>query len=264
MASGDITTRTRERFLLALRHHFKGWIAKATQEFGEASYAKELAALRGDQLYEQFGFAIPEYVLIRFMGRMSISVGRRLGEIYDKVPRAVAAARFNIGEGDATGEYGDDDLRLDMRIPMSLLSEDDRQHVLSTVETHLPGTAVTGGLAIEIRYNFNPNDSARLRKDDHFAQLLAADGLTPIYLIFSSISPRDEAIARLQRAGWKFLIGDAASRFTTDLTTMDLGSILKEPVVQAEVQREVGAIMNAIFNSPAMLAVAKHRELPEA
>jgi hypothetical protein len=87
MASPDIAARTRERFLDALRHHFKGWIAKASRDFGEQSYAEELLLLRGDSLYEQFGLAIPEYVFIRLMGRMSISFGRRLGEIYDKVPR---------------------------------------------------------------------------------------------------------------------------------------------------------------------------------
>lgn len=255
----DIATRTRQRFLDALRHHFRGWIAKATQDFGETSYQNELTLLKGDELYSQFGLAIPEYVCVRFMGRMSISFGRRLGEIYDKVPRSVAAARFNLAEADATGEYGDDDLRLDMRIPMDKLSEVDKKHVLAMVEKFLPGTVVTNGLGIEIRYNFNPNDSARLRKDDHFAGLLKADGLTPIYLIFSGISPRDEAIARLQRAGWHFLIADKASQFTTELTTMDLGSILQEPAVRDEVNREIGKVMNAIYDSPAFRAVIAHR-----
>jgi hypothetical protein len=91
----DKATETRERFLEALRHHLKGWIERATKDFGPASYQHELSLLKGDKIYEQFGFAIPEYVLIRLMGRMSVSVGRRLGEIYDTVPRFVAAARFN-------------------------------------------------------------------------------------------------------------------------------------------------------------------------
>jgi hypothetical protein len=259
MATPDIAAQTRERFLEALRHHFQGWIAKAKRDFGERSYAEELSLLRSDPLYDQFGLAIPEYVFIRLMGRMSISFGRRLGEIYDKMPRFVAAARFGLSEEEATGVYGEEDLRLDMRIPYDKLSKPNKKHVLATVGKFLPKVKVTAGLGIEIRYNFNPNDSARLRKDAHFAALLLQDSLVPIYLIFSGISPRDEAIARLERAGWNFLIAEKASRFTTELTTMDLGAILKEPTVHDEVNREIGQIMSAIYDSPAFKAVAAHR-----
>jgi hypothetical protein len=260
MSTPDIAARTRARFLEALRHHLAGWITKATQDFSAESYANELSALKGDPVYLKFGFATPEYTLIRLMGRMSISIGRRLGEIYDKVPRFVAVARFGLAEKDATGEYGDDDLRLDMRIPYDKLSAEDQKHLLATVEKYIPGTKVTSGLGVEIRYNFNPNDSARLRKDELFAGLLANDGLTPIYLIFSGISPRHEAIKRLDGAGWKFLIGEQASKFTADLTTMDLASILDEPEVKAEVDREIAAVMTAIYDSSAFGSVMQHRK----
>jgi hypothetical protein len=78
MAAPNIAARTRERFLLALRHHFQGWINKARQDFGDKAFADELSALSGDELYTNFGLASPEYAIIRLMGRMSVSFGRRL------------------------------------------------------------------------------------------------------------------------------------------------------------------------------------------
>jgi hypothetical protein len=155
--------------------------------------------------------------------------------------------------------YGPDKLRLDIRIPLEKLSKQDRRHVLAITEKYLPGAAPSNGLGIEIRYNFNPNDSARLRKDALFASLLRQHGLTPVYLIFSGISPRDEAIARLGRAGWRFLVADMASQFTMDLTTMDLSSILTEPLVRDEVNREIAALMHAIYDSSAFKTVLAHR-----
>ena len=120
------------------------------------AYAQEFASLRGDLLYSNFGFAIPEYVLIRRMGRMSISIGRRLGEIYDKVQRFVVARRLGLSDEQATGEYGPNDLRLDIRVPIDLLNADDEEQVRPVTERHLPDLDLTGGLAIEVRYNFNP------------------------------------------------------------------------------------------------------------
>jgi hypothetical protein len=218
-----------------------------------------LASLQGDVLYRSFGFAIPEYVLIRLMGRMSISIGRRIGEIYDKVQRFVVARRLGLTDDQATGEYGPSNLRLDIRIPLNLLSAPNKKHVLAVTRRHIPALTVTGGLAIEVRYNFNPNDSARLRKDASFPPLLTVEGLSPIYLVFSGISPREEAMERLRRAGWTFVIGAEASQYMTQLTGIDLQGILNEPAVRQEVDREVASFMSAIYDSPAFCAVAVHR-----
>src|SRR5690606_12444668 len=101
------------------------------------------------------------------------------------------------------------------------------------VQRDIGDLAGAKGIGIEIRYNFNPNDSARLRKDVAMAENLAFNGLLPIYLVFSGISPRDEAIARLKRAGWSFLIGKPAVQFAKDLLGLDLATILEKPDVQA-------------------------------
>src|SRR5690606_9353070 len=69
---------------------------KIAEDFGRESYQEELEKLASDPVYRKFAFDCPEYVIVRLMGRMSISVGRRLGEIYDKIPRFVAGARFNV------------------------------------------------------------------------------------------------------------------------------------------------------------------------
>lgn len=61
------------------------------------------------------------------------------------------------------------------------------------------------------------------------AEKLVQNHLTPIYLIFSSISPRDEAIARLKRAGWAFIVGQPGLDFATELLGMNLSSILDRP-----------------------------------
>ena len=259
----EIVRHSRIRFLEELRHHMAGWVAKAREDMSANAYAQELASLRGDLLYSNFGFAIPEYVLIRLMGRMSISIGRRLGEIYDKVQRFVVARRLGLSDEQATGEYGPNNLRLDIRVPMDPLNADDEEHVRTVTARHLPDLDLTGGLAIEVRYNFNPNDNARLRKDASFPPLLQAENLAPIYLVFSGISPRIEAIARLRRSGWTFLIGEGASNYMTELTGIDLQGILNEPAVRAEVDREVASFMTAIYDSPAFRAVGSHR-LPPA
>ena len=86
----------KERFLVSLRHHLAGLRLKVDKDFSQNNYERELHALEGDPIYSKFAFDNPEYVLVRLIGRMSISIGRRLGEIYDKIPRFVAAARFGL------------------------------------------------------------------------------------------------------------------------------------------------------------------------
>ncbi|MHB8523462.1 MAG: hypothetical protein ACYDH9_22265 [Limisphaerales bacterium] len=130
---------------------------------------------------------------------MSISIGRRLGEIYDKIPRFVAAARFNVPEKDVAPMLKN--LELDIGLRFSKLSAADVQHIKSVAKKFTGKSAEGKGIGIEIRYNFNPNDSARLRKDCDMARYVRGEGFFPIYLVFSGISPRAEAIARLTRAG---------------------------------------------------------------
>jgi hypothetical protein len=240
-----------QRFLLAIRHHFRGWHAKIDKDFSERAYKKEITALSGDAVYEAFGFANPAYVLTRLVGRMSISVGRRLGEIYDKIPQIATAARFQLPMEDIVVKVHNK-LLLDIRVPYERLSAADRAHAAQVVQQYTAVcTAERSGVGIEVRYNFNPNDSARLRKDKEMAQYLQQDGLLPIYLVFSGISPRDEAIASLGRAGWHFLVGSVATQFMKDLVEMDFQSILCKPAVKAEVAREVGGMMDKMLRSPA-------------
>lgn len=84
------------RFLDAIEHHLDGLVSKIERDFSAASLKKEVDGLKGDKVYHDLGFDTIEYALVRLVGRISISVGRRLGEIYDKVPRFVAAARFGL------------------------------------------------------------------------------------------------------------------------------------------------------------------------
>lgn len=255
MSEPESISTTKERFLLELRHHFNGWFAKVTADFSEASFLREQELLKGDPVYSAFGFASPEYALVRLMGRVSISIGRRLGEIYDKMPRFIAQARFQLSASDVA-PIVNKELELDVCIPLGKLNPKDRQHVAKVAAARLPRRDLRKGLGIEIRYNFNPNDSSRLRKDVRMAELLAEIGLTGIYLMFSQISPREEAIARLKRAGWTFFVGSEATEFMNELIGMDLGAILTLPEVKEEVAREVKKIMDAVYKSPAMKAVA--------
>ena len=235
------------RFLDAVKHHIQGWKTKIEKDFGHESYVAELENLKSDPVYSKFGFDIPEYVLVRLIGRMSISVGRRLGEIYDKLPRFVAAARFNVTPQQVAEKF--DGLELDIGLRYSLLSDSDIKHVKQIVGRLQKGTLEADGIGIEIRYNFNPNDSARLRKDVALAGYLKAKGLAPIYLIYSSISPRDEAIGRLTRGGWFFLQGHLASNFTTELFGTDFLALLERDDVRQEIHDEVRSIMRSIFSS---------------
>jgi len=78
MQNPQLIRDTEERFLKELRHHFKGWLEKVTRDLADSAFEEELVKLRRDPVYSAFGLAIPEYALIRLMGRLSISIGRRL------------------------------------------------------------------------------------------------------------------------------------------------------------------------------------------
>jgi hypothetical protein len=249
--AADLLQRTQERFLVELRHHFQGWLAKVTRDSSAEAFQAELKSLRADPVYSSFGLATPEYALVRIMGRLSISIGRRLGEIYDKIPRFVTQARFNLAPEEVAPKVGGI-LQLDVCVPLGRLSAQDQEHVRGTMAQHVPTAENYKGVAIEIRYNFNPNDSARLRKDVHMAELLQHQNLAAVYLIFSTISPREEAIARLKRAGWTFLVGPGATEFMGQLIGMDIGAILGTGPVRKEVTAEMSRIMRAFYESDAM------------
>ena len=78
-----------------------------------------------------------------------------------------------------------------------------------------------------------------------------AEGLFPVYLIFSTISPRQDAIARLRRAGWHFLIGAEAANFMKDLLGVDIDDFLQSASLKEELDEEVSQIMTEIFESAA-------------
>nr|AFV09321.1 PciI [Planococcus citreus] len=239
------------RFLDAIEHHLDGISEKIKKDFTHKNFLKELNGLKGDKVYHDLGFDTAEYTLVRLIGRMSISVGRRLGEIYDKVPRYVAAARFGLQPNQIAEVF--DGLELDIALRNSLLSDDDKIHIKKITEK-MSGETYSG-IGIEIRYNFNPNDSSRLRKDVDVASKLSAAGLFPVYLIFSSLSPRNDAIARLKRGGWSFKQGQEALDFLTELLGVDIGSVLSDPIIAAETREKTSKIMKSIFESEAFQSV---------
>lgn len=230
-----------------LRHHLAGWREKIKNDFSEENFKKELAALQSDPLYPKFNFDTADYVNIRFMGRVSISIGRRLGEIYDKIPRRLAIEKYGINQGQVAPKFGG--LELDVGLRFSQVSNDDVDFIKRVCRRFLNEDITSDGIGIEIRYNFNPNDSSRLRKDVDMANKLIDSSLRPIYLIFSSISPRDEAISRLERAGWKFLVGEDAHKFSTELLGLDIGSIWDRPAVKKEITDEINGMMDDIKSS---------------
>lgn len=240
-------SRLEVQFISQLRHHLQGWRRKVLEDFSRPSFEAELAALNGDPVYPKFHFNSPAYVNVRFMGRMSISIGRRLGEIYDKVPRLLASARYGITPAQVAPKF--DGLELDIGLRFDQISSPDAEFVRNVCTKHLGTRPVGSGVGIEIRYNFNPNDSSRLRKDVDMAEKLVDSNLMPIYLVFSSISPRDEAIARLKRGGWNFLIGQQGLNFATELLGMDLSSVLDRPAVSEEIKKEVDGMMKDIKDS---------------
>lgn len=191
------------------------------------------------------------------MGRMSISIGRRLGEIYDKIPRVAAQARYNLSKEQVAAKFSG--LELDIGLQYKHISSEDREYVNSVLSEHFQKQNFDrfSGIGIEIRYNFNPNDSSRLRKDDKMAQLLIENNLYPIYLIFSTISPREEAIARLTRSGWNFLIGKDASDFSKDILGLDIETIMEDSAIKDMIETEVKSMMSDIFTSFAFKEAVK-------
>ena len=233
-----------KRFIDQLRHHLEGWQQKARHDFSKGNFDDELAKLSVDPVYAKFHLATPEYVLIRLMGRMSVSIGRRLGEIYDKVPRLAAQSRFGVSKDSIVTKFNN--LELDIRLQLSEFTSDDQMHAIDVVRRHLNGMELSSytGAGIEIRYNFNPNDSSRLRKDKELAAILISESYLPIYLVFAENSPRmGDAVASLRRAGWNFLVGVEALDFMADLVGFDITEVLDRPDVSSEIEIEVSKLM---------------------
>ena len=113
---------------------------KVQRDMSESAFAVELKALEGDAVYRDFGLAKPEYALIRLMGRMSISIGRRLGEIYDKLPRFITQARSDLTAACVAPVIAGK-LELDVCVPLNKLQRDDQVHVAEVVERYIPGAA---------------------------------------------------------------------------------------------------------------------------
>ena len=250
----DFESAMRSILFESIRTHIAGWQAKISDDFSKRGYNNELMKLQGDQVYSQLSFDRPEYVLIRLMGRMSISIGRRLGEIYDKLPRIAAAERFGLSVEDVVQKLAN--LELDLTLRAETLTDTDRDHLENLLSDRFD-VQLSQGVAIEIRYNFNPNDSSRLRKDVQLAGLVQEAELFPVYLVFSSISPRDDAIARLGRAGWQFLIGPQAYQFLIDLLGFDLVALLEGEEFQAELKTEVSDMMCNLFTSYAFVQASQ-------
>lgn len=240
---------TAARFQAFLENQLQGLADKVTADFSVENYEQELAALKSDSVYSSLGFAIPAYVLVRLMGRISISIGRRLGELYDKIPRLVAAARFELEPEVLAPKLGD--LIIDIGLDYELLKAEEVAEAKVSATKHLGTDGTETGLGIEVRYNFNPNDSSRLRKDEAMAGHILDKGWTPVYLVFCSISPRDEAIARLKRAGWHFRIGADASAFARDLLGLDLETILSGTELVDAASTKVQEIMQGLLDSEA-------------
>jgi hypothetical protein len=235
-----------KNFMRHLRHHLQGWHSKVTADFCQASHDAELEALSTDPVYSRFHLASSEYILIRLMGRMSVSIGRRLGELYDKIPRIAAQARFELRQDQVVVKFKG--LELDVGLTLSDLSPDNAKHLLEVCKKHLGiDLSKYAGLAIEIRYNFNPNDSSRLRKDKELAQLLIAQDYYPLYLVFAENSPRlIDAVGSLKRSGWAFVIGRDALQFMADLVGFDISKVLDLPEVSKEIKGQMDALMESI------------------
>lgn len=244
----DMPEHVLEAAIIAeLRHHLAGWRAKIANDFSKESYDNELELLEGDPLYPKFNLDTPDYVNIRFMGRVSISIGRRLGEIYDKIPRRLAIEKYGLTPQQVSPKLGN--LELDVGLRFSELSDVDTAFVSNICTRYLNEIIQADGIGIEIRYNFNPNDSSRLRKDVDMANRLISANLRPVYLVFSSISPRQEAINRLERAGWKFLVGQNALDFATEIFGLNIAGIWDRPAIKAEIKREMDGMMSDIKSS---------------
>ena len=254
-----LTEKELESAIVAeLRHHLAGWRHKIITDFSQENFENELASLKGDPLYPKFNFDTPDYVNIRFMGRVSISIGRRLGEIYDKIPRRLAIEKYGLTQAQVAPRF--DGLELDVCLRFSELKKSDAQYISSVCQKHINEDITCDGIGIEVRYNFNPNDSSRLRKDCVMAEKVITANLRPIYLIFSAISPRDEAISRLKRAGWEFIVGQEAINFSAELLGLDLSDIWDRPLIKQEISKEINGMMNDIKTSYSFKQFIKEKE----
>jgi len=235
--------------------HLEGLFQKIVTDFGTDSFNAEISDLENDPVYRDFGLGSSDYALIRKVGRISISIGRRLGEIYDKIPRVIAEYAFGLTPEQVAPILGGK-LELDTCIDFSQINEIDKTSSRKLIHD-IFGIDNIDGIGIEIRYNFNPNDSSRLRKDEDMARLIKEKNYIPIYLVFSTISPRDEAIARLDRAGWKFLIGNKAYQFINKLYGLDFDKLFIKPQIKAVIEKHIYRIMKALYSSDPFLSAAE-------
>ena len=243
------THQLEETIIEELEYQLDGWIDKA-RDFDEYNFNKELDELASDTLYPVFNLATPEYATIRLMGRISISIGRRLGELYDKIPRLLAMEKYDLTKSQVAPKFNG--LELDICLSKDDIDKDLFNHIDDIYCKYMDTNIVSNGLGIEIRYNFNPNDSSRLRKDCAMADEIRAEGLTPIYLVYSSISPRLDAIARLERAGWKFIKGQEALDFSSEILGLDVSTIWNRPNIREVIDSKINTMMNNIKNSYGM------------
>lgn len=232
-----------------LNHQLNGWIEKV-KDFEVANFSKELSDLKSDTLYPIFNLDTPQYATIRLMGRVSISIGRRLGELYDKIPRLLAMHRYNLTKEQVAPKYNG--LEVDVCLTSKSIDSQSFSFINDVYFEYFERNIDTFGLGIEIRYNFNPNDSSRLRKDCVMASEMVRENLTPIYLVYSSISPRNEAIERLKRAGWHFLIGQDALDFSSKILGLDVSTIWKREKIKRVINSKVDEMMLKIKNSHAI------------
>jgi hypothetical protein len=235
--------------------HLEGLFQKIVTDFSAESFRAEISDLENDPVYNDFGLGSSDYALIRKVGRISISIGRRLGEIYDKIPRVIAEYAFGLTPDQVAPILGGK-LELDTCIDFNQISKGDEVKVKKLVHDIFAIDNVAG-IGIEIRYNFNPNDSSRLRKDEDMARLVIEKRYIPVYLVFSTISPRDEAIARLDRAGWKFLIGDNAYQFINKLYGLEFDKLFVKPQIKKVIEKHIYKIMKALYSSDPFLGAAE-------
>lgn len=245
-----MASEVEEKFVNTVKEHLQGIKDKIENDFSKQNFESELKELQNDDVYSSFFLDSKEYVLIRLMGRLSVSIGRRLGEIYDKTPRFAAAARFGLEPSQVAEKF--DGLEIDVAIRYALLSKQDMKKVKKVIKEYFGDINFKNGVGIEIRYNFNPNDSSRLRKDVRMGKLVEKSDMLPIYLIFSGISPRDDAISRLTREGWNFLVAEDAIKFTKDILGLDLTKALNNDKFKKEIKKESEQIKKLLHNSFAL------------
>jgi hypothetical protein len=236
-----------ERNLIqTIRRHFEELHEKIVSEFSDLKFDKELGDLRDDPVYSLWNFDREEYVLVRKIGRISISIGRRLGDIYDKLVREAIKSRFNLTQEQVAPKFGTTNLiELDARIAFNQINDVEKTRIQSIISSYCEKFDEIDGLGIEVRYNFNPNDSARLRKDVAMCELLEDNNLFPIFLIFSTSSPRQDAIGRLTRTGWLFFIGDESYNFLKEITKFDF----KRFLIRDDIKQIIVEESDRIFKS---------------